>query len=264
MPLVEFLERFGLDRELIERDRAMSAGFARAYARRAEDSEDEEERFLHVLAAATEYRRAGAHSVLLSNRRFASEYFEQAGLLYGRMHNPYGLLMTGCADYSPRDLMEGAREAGIREERITDRLQLGYLNIVRAAADWEYTLDEAISGSLASPVGLLGLPLGAYTDLALALSRKEPQAVFEATAPFLSAYNNCMKRAREDNYHWRRLAMPFHPAEPDILSVVFLVEAAARLREQRFFPEILGSVPMVRDAANLLYNAVAERFGDAH
>jgi len=263
--LVTFLEKFGLDRELIERDRAMSEGFARAHAREAAKVENPDQRFLHELTAATEYRRAGAHSVLLSDRHSASMHFQQAGQLYCSMHNPYGLLMLACADYSPRDLIEGpAREFGFLRGQVEDRLQLGYLNIVSAAAGSEYTLDEGISGSLASSRGMLGLPIGAYTDLALALSREEPKAVLEATAPFLSTYNNCMKRAREDTYHWRAIAMPFHPAEPDILSVVYLVEAAARFREQRFFPEILGVVPLTSDAANLLYNAVPERFGDTH
>jgi hypothetical protein len=263
MPLVEFLERFGLDRELIERDRAMSAGFARAYVRQAETLENENEQLLHALAAATEYRRAGAHSVLLSDRRSVSGYFRRAGETYCRIGNPYGLLMLMCADYSPGDLLGGpAREFGFLDGRVSDRLQLAYVSIVTATGEKEPAVYEGISGSSVSPIGILGISVGAYVDLAHSLSSRDRGALSESILPFLSAYNDAMRRARANSYHWRRMAMPFHPAEPDILSVLFLVEAAMRYRGRRFIPEILERVPLAPDAANLLYNAVAERFGD--
>src|SRR6185312_5538348 len=120
MPLVEFLKEFGLDIELIGRDRKMSAGLARAHAGQARGAESADTRFLHGMAAATEDRRAGAHSVRLSDRRAATEHFRQAGDSCCRIGNPYGLLMFACADYSPGDLAGPAREFGFSDGRASD------------------------------------------------------------------------------------------------------------------------------------------------
>lgn len=123
-------------------------------------------------------------------------------------------------------------------------------------------LDD-LSGSLDSPVGLLGISAGAYFDLANVLPNRDSEAIARATVPFLLAHSNATARAREDRYHWRMMAMPFHPAEPDILSVVFLVESVMRSRGEQMIQKLLARVPLLPNSANLLYNAVLERFGDS-
>ena len=72
MPLHDLLTEFNLDPRLIARDREMSVGLARAYERSALEIRSEDDRwFLHMMASATEYRRAAAQSVLLSDREIA-------------------------------------------------------------------------------------------------------------------------------------------------------------------------------------------------
>src|SRR5215471_16459576 len=94
MPLSNFLKEFGLDPELIYRDREMSAGLARAYENISHvPGSDAGRPFVPVMAAATEYRRAGAHSVLLSDRKTAIDMFRQAGRLYAIGRKPYALMM---------------------------------------------------------------------------------------------------------------------------------------------------------------------------
>jgi hypothetical protein len=268
MPLVEFLKEFELDAELIGRDREMCAGLARAHARQANSVEVEDTSLLHRLAAATEHRRAAAHSVLLSDRRAAVDHFRHAGESYCRIGNPYGLLMFAGAEYSPGDLAGPAREYGFFEGRLANRLQAGYLALAAAAGGWHRDYParhgELVGGSLGSPIGAMAVPVGAYLDLARALETGEGEPVARTLLPFLSAHSNAMARAKENNYHWRIMAMPFHPAEPDILSVIFLVEGAMRRRGEGFLLDVLRRMPLVPDSANLLYNAVLERFGDRH
>ena len=176
--------------------------------------------------------------------------------------------MFACADYSPGDLAGPAREFGFSDGRASDRLQLSYFLLAAAAGAWDQRPQvrhsDAVSGSLGSPVGVLGLPVGAYLDLARALEIGEHEPVIRTLLPFLSAYGNAMARARENDYHWRMMAMPFHPAEPDVLSVIFLVEAAMRRQGDKIISDVLGRVPLLPASANLLYHAVLERFDDSH
>ncbi|MEK7994653.1 MAG: hypothetical protein AAB403_12685 [Planctomycetota bacterium] len=257
-----------MDAQLIDRDREMSAGLARAHARRALDADSEDTRFLHGLAAATEFRRAGAHSILLSDRCAAVGHFREAGQSYCRLSNPYGLLMFACAEYSPSDLVASAKEFGFFERGASDRLQLTYLLLAAAAGGWgrdDFALQhQAISGSRASPIGVLGLPVGAYLDLTHALATGEPDFLVRTLLPFLMAHSTAMTYAMENRHHWRMMAMPFHPAEPDILSVIFMVEAAMRKRGDKLVSGLLGMIPLLPASANLLHNAILEHFGEAH
>jgi hypothetical protein len=50
--------------------------------------------------------------------------------------------------------------------------------------------------------------------------------------PFLNAYEVAIDTARSRTYHWRRLLMPFHPAEPDILSVLCIANIWFTRHEQ--------------------------------
>ena len=114
------------------------------------------------------------------------------------------------------------------------------------------------------PIGILGLPVGAYLDLAVAVQRNTPSSIEAAVLPFLVAYSSAVSRASADIFHWRMMAMPFHPAEPDILSVLFCVEDVLRQRERGSLRDLLKTIPLFPNATNILYNAIGERFGDEH
>lgn len=266
MPLSESLKEFGLDAESIARDREMSAGLAKGHQRAASEAGNDEDRwFAHMMAAATEYRRAGAHSILLSDREPCGEMFGQAGRVYGTMKRPYALMMFWCAQEMNEAIIRG-REFGSLEE--IDRTQLSYLLLTSTAnpetwnAERHEAMIERLAGSQNSPIGVLGIQVGAYMDLSYALTRPEvsESSILESLLPFLLPYSTAVRRGMEDEYHWQRMAFPFHPAEPDVLSVLFCVEAALRQRQQGSLLRMLESVPLFPVATNLLYNSILERF----
>jgi hypothetical protein len=267
MPLSELLKDLHIDPELVDRDREMCAGMAKAherYAREAPES-DEERRFLHFMAAATEYRRAAAHSVLLSDRDTSIEMFRRAGMAYARVGRPYALMMFWCSD-DVHSVLDYARKLGWAKR--TEPTQLAYMLLSYAAGldaqnhESFETLSAALTTSRNSPIGVLGISIGSYVDLARALMVNEPMfpRVTEMLMPFLVPYSSALRRCMEDEYHWQRMAFPFHPAEPDTLSVLFCVEATLRWRQQPSLLAKLEGMPLGAVATKLLYAAVRERF----
>lgn len=268
MSLRDFFQKVGLEPELIDRDREMSAGLAKAHEGLLRDiaDRDADRGFLHVMASATEYRRAGAHSLLLSDRKAATEMFRRAGRLYGSLRKPYALIMFSCAEGDLGSLMASAHDFGWAEG--IERTQLSYL-ILATAAGWDERdrdvfkkVSHGLEAFQNSPTGVLGIPIGAYLDLANTLIYQEPspRRMIEALLPFLVPYSVAIRRCMEDTYHWERLAFPFHPAEPDILGVVFCVEATLRWRQQGSLLGMIAGIPLDEIAKNILYSAILERF----
>jgi hypothetical protein len=87
-------------------------------------------------------------------------------------------------------------------------------------------------------LGTLGLPLDTYLNLAQFAVRIPPESnamaeddrfdslyeeAPEVLAPLLTVYSDALSKAQQNRYHWRRLAMPFHPAEPDILGPLVML-----------------------------------------
>jgi hypothetical protein len=60
------------------------------------------------------------------------------------------------------------------------------------------------------------------------------------------------------------MAFPLHPAEPDVLGVLFCVEAVLRWRQQPSLLRVLEGMPLGKVPTNLLYNAILERFEGGH
>ncbi len=133
MALKDFITDFGLDLELIYRDREICAGMARAREGLLRDIpyDDADLRYIHSMAAATDYRRAGAHSLLLSDRQAASEMFERAGYLYARLKKPYAVMMVSCAYGALDSIMAIAHDFGLAEG--VERTQISYLILASAA-----------------------------------------------------------------------------------------------------------------------------------
>ncbi|MFN0106105.1 MAG: hypothetical protein ACKV2U_28950 [Bryobacteraceae bacterium] len=255
---------FALDPESIGMDREVSTGLARAHQRQAEETPERDARDTRLLAAATEYRRAGAHSILLSDWERAREMFERAGDMYSGLDIPYGLMMYSFSR-DPRALAEELRWF---ERPLRDRTQAAYLLLAGAAGGREPRpgMLEELASARSSPIGILGLPVGAYVDLAVALERRGNggRDVEAAALPFLAAYSSAMARTFADSYHWGMMILPFHPAEPDILSVLFCAESVLRSRREGTLLDFLRAIPLFPPATDILYNAIAERFGDEH
>lgn len=262
MPLRLLLKEFGLDPESVYVDRDVSMGLARAHGRQAEETPQGDARDRRWLAAATEFRRAAAHSVLLSDWERAREMFDEAGFVYSRLGIPYGLMMFACS----RDPQTLAERFNALAREPADRTQMAYLMLASATSGREISLPmrNEMASAGASPIGILGLPVGAYVDLAVALEQRgEGSRRIEAAAiPFLAAYSSAVARAIEDSVHWPMLALPFHPAEPDILSVLFCAEAVLRKYRRGSLLDLLRAVPFFPVAADIVYNAISERFGD--
>ena len=273
MPLRQLLEEFGLDAELIYSDREMSEGLAKAHYERAmalrADKEDKKDHyFTHVMASATESRRAGAHAVLLSDNESVRNNFVEAGLRYEDLGKPYGQMMFCCAvDQVRKDLPDGLFRSELPEE--LDRTQLPYLALILAGSPGERNREQfdrtvhALEAFQKTPIGLLGISGGAWLDLAIAIARgDEREMILQGLLPFLATYSTAIRRCAADEYHWKRLAFPFHPVEPDILSVVFHVESLLRRRKQDSLLNILPDMHLDRLACRLLSHAIRDQFGE--
>jgi len=270
MPLVELLGEFGLEPKVIARDRDMAAGFAAGHERAAKEQERHSDAWAtQMLCAATEYRRAAAHSVLLSDADAWRELFDRAGRAYESLRRPYALMMFWCAR-DGKTVYGRGRDFGGGEK--IERTQLPYVLLTSAAEgdrnedERRAVLRERVAGAQNTRVGILGLPVGAYVDLANALDRFEPVAITAAVLPFLVSYSDAVRRCNEDRYHWPMLAFPFHPAEPDVLSVLFLTETVLRARTDTNISlrSVLETTPLFPAATDLLYNALLEHFGYEH
>lgn len=266
MALVDLLKEFRLDPEAIYTDREVSAGLAAVYVNRAREFDGKELRERSYLLAATEYRRAAAHSVLLSEWNQASKMFEQAGFSYRELGIPYGAMMYGCA-HSPNEVREFAHGYEQRP-RPSDRTQEVYDLLGTAATT--FAIPEGIVAELSpsanSPIGVLGLPVGAYLDLARSLYFDSAdgyawERIAQAALPFLSAYSSAIVRAHESDL-WDSLIFPFHPAEPDILSVLCFVETAVQRRFQRRAADFVEQIPLNPMAKAILLNILEDRFGE--
>lgn len=261
MPLRELLGSLELDPESISTDREVSMGLARAHQRQAEEIPEGEARGTRLLAAATEYRRAGAHSILLSDWKLVGEMFENAGQAYRQLGIPYELMMLSFS----RDPLTLTEENRWSDRQVQEQTQTAYLLLALAAGGREMrpgVLEELDSAS-ASPIGILGLPAGAYVDLAIALAAREGNGrkqIEAAVLPFLAAYSSAVALSYRDRLHWGMMILPFHPAEPDILSVMFFAEAVLRRQRGGSLLDWLSEVPLPPVATKILLNAIAERF----
>jgi len=264
MPLRELLGEFELDPESIYVDRDVSMSLARAHGRQAEVTPEGSARATRLLAGATEFRRAAAHSVLLSDWELGHEMFHNAGMVYRSLGIPYALMMFACS----RDVEYLAGQLGAFERSPAERTQQAYLLLAAAACGRELNprIRIELTSASASPIGILGIPVGTYVDLAPALERDGDgeSSIEAAVLPFLVAYSSAVRKTIGNSLHWGMLALPFHPAEPDILSAMFCAEAVLRKRHGRTLLDLLRTVPLFPVAANILYNAIPERFGDRH
>jgi hypothetical protein len=257
--LVDHLKELRLDPEAISTDREVSAQLATVYANRARELQEKGLRDEAFFLAATEFRRAAAHSVLLSDWKVASGMFERAGDAYTEIGNPYGLMLYSCAsDGDMRKLASGLNEPP------ADRVQGAYRVLATVAANFplphDLVADLTPSGN--TPIGVLGLPVGAYIDLARSFYTEGNGwgRIAEATLPFLAAYSSAIMRAHESDY-WDLVIVPFHPAEPDILSVLCCVEAVVRRRFQRRAAELIEQIPLNPVARTILHSILEDRFG---
>jgi hypothetical protein len=244
------IEKLGIGLDVLERDRDFRRSLGLAYQAAVEHAETRQRRNDYLAFAATNCRRAAAHSMLLDDWESAAKLFREAAGAYASLRLPYMLMMTTLAvGRTPEanwrefiSFLEGPRP------RPVDR-QGAYLLLVHSAVSATPRLEEPIAklrqelqAAQASPMGVLGIPVGAYLELAEAFSSRQ-SSLEQALLPFIGAYDSALRLAMRRHYHWSRLALPFHPAEPDILSVLVLARSRALRRDNESIVHVVKNSP---------------------
>ena len=255
----EIAQELGIDVELIQRDLDFHRGVGRGYLSQIEH-EERPERSEAVAFAATAFRRAGSHAVLLDETELATELFADSAKCYDRLHRPYAAMMwslarnLGLASTSAdRSLLEFDRSEGRYPSERSGQLAYSLLveGVTRppepkanTSQEYEGRFRRAVSEISAlstTPLGIMGIPIASHLQLATSMEEQgEPHDVQYFLTPFLNAYELALETARSKQYHWRRLLMPFHPAEPDILSVLSVSSAWFKRRGLKLADFIRG------------------------
>jgi hypothetical protein len=246
-----FFPEIEMDR--VKRLRDVSAHIGHAFLASIKRSEKREGIEQEGIIAATYFRRAAANSVLLDDFSLASELFGEAARCYQHARMPYGIVMEALSgrqtnDWSwqatgesPQDVYTLMAELG-KKMRPYDSLQKA-----------RHQLDEFRGERL----GVFAHSLDQYLDLfdAVYMSTKNGKerihTLREALLPFVQTYSSALQRAKRDKFHWQRLAMIFHPVEPDVIGLLVLTNNAimgSGLKEYN----LLEGLPVSREATEVL------------
>jgi len=268
------LSDLGFDVNTIERDQNFSRDVGVASLKSAHEPPDEVSRARHIelnlALSATHFRRAGAHGLLLGNMEAAFEFFHNAGEAYARLPRPYALMMWALAgDRAEHSLaFTLARDAVLQNsDNRSIHQQWAYTLLFSAAnglrpSDMKAALEKFempglladLDASRASPIGILGVPLGAYLDLADSLSGSTDD-LEETLVPFFNAYDIAVRQARTNTYQWRRAALPFHPVEPDVFSVFVLAHSALQ-RKERSILSLIERLVLSKESRIIINNTL--------
>ncbi len=236
----EIAQELGIDTELVIRDLEFHRGVGAGYLSQIEQGVNLG-RWEVVAFAATAFRRAASHALILDQAELATALFADSAKCYDRLHRPYSAMMWSVARNqqrasasSDRSLLEFATSEGrYPSERFGE---LAYPLLFERAAGFgrEHTREnqgrdgrfrrvvDELTALSTTPLGIMGIPIASYLNLATSMEEEaDPHDVQYYLLPFLNAYALALDTARSKKFHWRRLLMPFHPIEPDILSVLF-------------------------------------------
>lgn len=246
----EIAQQLEIDTDLIARDLEFHRGVAAGYLSQGERYL-EQQKWEPIAFAATSLRRAGSHALLLDDGKLALEMFAKSASCYEQLHHPYASMMwslarnlQSAAELSDTSLNEFVVSEGHYPSERSN--QLAYPLLVESVTEAErqqVSTPEARSRRLRQvaielsafstmPVGMMGIPMASYLNLARSIEMgAAPQDVQYFLLPFLNAYEVAVVTARSKTYHWRRLLMPFHPIEPDILSVLCVADVWLKHRK---------------------------------
>lgn len=231
MPKPVFFEEFEYGR--VRRLRDVAAQIARCYLTSEKTRPERKDETYAYAVAATYYRRAAADSLLLGERTASSEWFWEAARCYRVAGMPYSVVMgaltwRGRQRWAWQKMVRSAQGVYLLIDRLGRETESS-----KRLAMWRKEMDEYRGERL----GILAVPVDLYLDLFDAIARMEQdsnlqhRSLREALLPFVQVYSSALRRARRDKFHWSRLAMPFHPLEPDITGLIVMVARAAAKRE---------------------------------
>jgi len=234
----EIAKELGIDIELVARDLAFYRGVGTGYL--SHIGQYLERRSWEPIAyAATAFRRAASHALLLDDAGLAAELFGNSAKCYEALHRPYSAMMWTLARKvdlasasSDRSVFEFIASEGRYQSEGSG--QMAYSLLVESVTNLEEqpvdnlqartrrlrTVASELKAFSTTPLGMMGIPIASYLGLATSMEEGADASETEYhLLPFLNAYEVAISTARSKTYHWRRLLMPFHPAEPDILAV---------------------------------------------
>jgi hypothetical protein len=92
----EIAQQLEIDIELVARDLEFHRGIAAGYLSQREQNL-EQQRWEPIAFAATSFRRAGSHALLLDDGKLALEMFAKSASCYERLDHPYASMMWSLA-----------------------------------------------------------------------------------------------------------------------------------------------------------------------
>jgi hypothetical protein len=215
-----------------------------------------------LLAAATNYRSAAADSLLLEETFAAQQLFQEAAETYLAAGSAYGLLIANLTG------AEAAERHWPLESRghPVDVFNLwAPLPPSRDSAPLPERVDrERLEAFRTERVGVLGLPVALYLNLfdATASVASFGAVNSEALFPFLGTYSMAVQQAIHDRFHWSRMLMPFHPAEPEIMGLLMAVRRRSHGQGDDLRP-VITSLPL-NPTARVLLRGVLRQYGAWH
>ncbi len=261
----EFLRELRLIPESIVRDLDISVGLARTYQQRTEDRREDETDALSV--AATYFRRAAANALLLGRYADAKGMFLEAAFAYQRLGLPYSVVVAALSS-DGRSVIERFTDGWLSaytDHEVAERAvpQLAYVVLAQTtlAESRQVSFDRVVSLRRSldpyglRPLGILGVSVGTLLDLSDSLVSDIGQRqidLAEAMAPFLGMYNAAIRQRTQNHYHWERLALPFHPADPDIYGVLTLTNSALQMRRDVTLQRFIEQAAIARESKYLL------------
>lgn len=246
----ELAELIGIDTEFVARDLEFYRGVGMAYLSHIGKYLDQRS-WEPIAYAATAFRRAGSHALLLDNANLAAQMFGNSAKCFEAVRRPYAAMMWALArnfesasESSERSVREFIASEGRYPSDQSGQLTFPLLvegaseapeqgdDVARSRQERFLRVATELKAFSTTPLGIMGIPIENYLSLATSMEQNaDPHETEYHLLPFLNAYEAAITTARSKAYHWRRLLMPFHPVEPDILSVLSVANAWFRRRE---------------------------------
>lgn len=244
-----------LDPDLVSRLGDVAADIGRAYFAKAKRSKSLDDRMHLSAIAGTYFRRAAANSLLLGNHANSSKLFRSASRSYGSAGMAYSVMMKVL---SGDRKLDAVLEVNLHSPQSVYSYLLMQATALKFQAPdriqrWRYHLDDLRGTRL----GIFAFPIDLYLDLIDALQVAEGEShtyvarLRRALLPFFETYSQALSRAKRDQFHWKRLIMPFHPVEPDIISVA-VITARAVTRRRLTPSSLLEGMPLSHEAYDVL------------
>jgi hypothetical protein len=248
-----------IDPERVLRLRDASRGIGYAYLEYRQEKREDYKSHTNLLVAATYFRRAAAHSLLLNDLNDARSSFSMASDCYAKAGSSYNILMKVLS--SDKSKRNSSHRQELRETATDVYLLFESLYIEKVFSDENDFTRKRLDEFRGKRIGVLPMPVEKYLDLYDTLkkvisrnrdSKKELQTVI---LPFVETFCSAFMRARKDLYHWKMLATPFHPVEPDTLGLLVMADAVLRPRDY-LVKKIIRRLPVPAEPCKVLCSAL--------